>query len=185
MKSRLPSIAAQDLTPVQEQILADILASRGGDLSGPFLAWIHSPGLAGPAQELGAFCRYATGLEARLTELAILQTASWWQSQAEWQIHEPIARKSGLSDAVIAALRVGDTPEFKLEDEHLVFRIGESIYRNRRLQSALYNQGVSCFGTQGMVELVGLFGYYALVAMTLNVFDMRPEGDQPLPFPER
>jgi len=184
MKSRLPNIAQEDLSPKQAQILADIVASPRGNLSGPFLAWIHSPGLASPAQELGAFCRYATSLEARLTELAILQTAAWWQSQAEWQLHEPIAREVGLSDAVITALKDGDTPEFKVEDERLVFHIGQSIYRDRRLQPVLYDQGVSCFGTQGMVELVGVFGYYALVAMTLNVFEMRLEDDQPLPFPE-
>ena len=185
MKSRLPEIKQEDLSPEQARILADIVASPRGNLVGPFLAWILSPGLAQPAQELGAFCRYATSLEARLTELAILQTASWWQSQLEWQSHEPIARKAGLTDSVIAALRDGRTPEFKLDDERLVFQIGLAIYRDRRLHTALYNQGVSFFGTQGMVELVGVFGYYALAAMTMNVFEMLPEDDQPLPFPER
>lgn len=184
MKSRLPEIKQEDLTPQQAQILADIVAGPRGNLSGPFLAWIHSPSLAQPAQQLGAFCRYATSLETRLTELAILQTASWWQCQGEWQIHAPIARDAGLSDAVIAALKAGQTPEFQLEDERLVFEIGRSLYRERRVHADLYDQGVSCFGAPGMVELVAVFGYYALVAMTLNVFEMLPEGDRPLPFSE-
>ena len=184
MKSRLPGIAGKDMRPEQRQILDAIFASRGGNLSGPFLAWIHSPGLAQPAQELGAFCRYGTRLDTRLSELAILQTASWWRSQAEWQIHEPIAREAGLADTVIAALKDGNTPEFELEDERLVFLIGQSIYRDRRVDAVLYARGVNCFGNAGMVELVGILGYYALVSMTLNVFEMQAEGDQPLPFPE-
>jgi 4-carboxymuconolactone decarboxylase len=184
MQSKLAEISTQDMTPEQTRVLADIVSGPRGNLSGPFLAWIHSPGLAGPAQELGAYCRYATSLETRLTELVILQTASWWQSQAEWLLHEQIAREAGLDDAVIAALKTGDVPHFDNEDELLVFQIGQSIYRDRRLTPALYARGIDCFGSTGMVELVGVFGYYALVSMTLNVFEMRPEGDAPLPFPE-
>ena len=95
MKSRLPDLAIDHLSAEQQRILADIRDSRGGDLSGPFLAWIHSPKLAEPAQQLGAFCRYGTCLGSRLTELVILQTAAWWRSQAEWTIHEPLARQAG------------------------------------------------------------------------------------------
>ncbi len=37
-------------------------------------------------------------------------------------------------------------------------------------------------GRQGLVELVGLVGYYTLVAMTLNAFEVpAPEGAPRLP----
>jgi 4-carboxymuconolactone decarboxylase len=184
MKSRLPDLAIDHLSAEQQRILADIRDSRGGDLSGPFLAWIHSPKLAEPAQQLGAFCRYGTCLGSRLTELVILQTAAWWRSQAEWTIHEPLARQAGLSEAVIAAIKAGELPIFDLEEESLVFQIGQSIYRDRRLSAELHAQGVERFGTEGLVELVAVFGYYALVSMTLNVFEMLPDKDSPLPFSE-
>ncbi|WP_069384793.1 carboxymuconolactone decarboxylase family protein [Halomonas caseinilytica] len=183
IESRLSPLNEAHMAPEQRRVLDTILSGPRGNLDGPFLAWIHSPELADHAQRLGAFCRYGTRLELRLTELAILFTAAWWQSQAEWQIHEPIAREAGVAEAVIEALREGREPTFERDDEALVVRLGESLYTSRRVDEALYAEAVAAFGEPAMVELVGVFGYYALVAMTLNVFEVR-RGDGPLPFAE-
>lgn len=182
--SRLTPLTDANMDDEQRRVLQDILSGPRGNLDGPFLAWVHSPGLADTAQKLGAFCRYGTRLELRLSELAILVTAAWWQSQAEWQIHEPIARQTGISDAVIKALRCNQTPSFEHDDERLVYRLGRSLYATRRIDQALYQEATTCFGEAGLVELVGIFGYYALVAMTLNAFAVRRGTDTPLPFSE-
>ncbi|MFG6159874.1 carboxymuconolactone decarboxylase family protein [Halomonas sp. 1390] len=181
--SRLSALDEATMAPDQRRVLDAILSGPRGNLDGPFLAWIHSPALADHAQRLGAFCRYGTRLELRLTELAILFTASWWQSQAEWQIHAPIARDGGVGEAVIEALRDGREPAFERDDEALVYRLGRTLYTTRRVDEALYAEAVAAFGEPAVVELVGVFGYYALVAMTLNVFEVR-RGSEPLPFAE-
>lgn len=183
IESRLTPLDESRMSDDQQRVLEAILSGPRGNLDGPFLAWIHSPALADHAQRLGAFCRYDTRLELRLTELAILFTASWWRSQAEWQIHEPIARQAGVTDAVIEALRSGEEPAFERDDERLVYRMGKTLYTTRRIDEALYAEAVAAFGEPGVVELVGVFGYYALVAMTLNVFEVRRETETPLPFP--
>ncbi|MCJ1885403.1 carboxymuconolactone decarboxylase family protein [Pseudomonas sp. LA21] len=182
--SRLTPLTDANMDDEQRRVLQDILSGPRGNLDGPFLAWVHSPGLADNAQKLGAFCRYGTRLELRLSELAILVTAAWWQSQAEWQIHEPIARQAGISDGVIEALRGHRTPVFERDDERLVYRLGRSLYETRRIDPALYEEARACFGEAGLVELVGIFGYYALVAMTLNAFAVRRGTETPLPFDE-
>lgn len=184
IESRLTPLDETRMGDDQRRVLAEILSGPRGNLDGPFLAWIHSPGLADHAQRLGAFCRYDTRLELRLTELAILVTAAWWQSQAEWQIHAPIARGAGIDDAVIEALRTGREPVFERDDERLIYRLGNTLYATRRVDEALYAEAVEAFGEAAVVELVGVFGYYALVAMTLNVFAVRRDTDAPLPFPE-
>lgn len=119
-----------------------------------------------------------------MTELAILFTASWWQSQAEWQIHEPIARSTGLSEPIIEALRQQTLPQFTNEDELLVYRLGKTLDETRRIDDALYAHAIQTFGDPAVVELIGVFGYYAFVAMTLNVFSVRRDTDTPLPFVE-
>ena len=81
MQSRLNLPAPEEMREDQRVVLEDILATRG-NLDGPFLAWTLSPGLANPAQQLGAFCRYHTQLDLVESELAILTTAAWWRSQA-------------------------------------------------------------------------------------------------------
>jgi len=184
MKSRLTDLERGQMSTEQQRVLDAILSGPRGNLDGPFLAWIHSPGLADRAQELGAFCRYHTQIPLRLSELTILVTAAWWQSQAEWQIHEPIARKAGLGETVIESLRLGQEPEFAERDEQLVYRIGRSLYETRRVDAELYRQARDAFGERALVELIGIFGYYALVAMTLNVFEVRRQTSQPLPFSE-
>lgn len=183
IESRLSWLDEAGMAPEQRRVLDAILSGPRGNLDGPFLAWIHSPELADHAQRLGAFCRYGTRLETRLTELAILVTASWWQSQAEWQIHAPIARDAGLADDVIVALQEGREPDFGRDDERLIYRLGTQLYATRRVDETLYAEAVSAFGEAAVVELVGVFGYYALVAMTLNVFRVR-RGTDPLPFAE-
>ncbi|MCY1529613.1 hypothetical protein D9M68_647680 [compost metagenome] len=184
IESRLTPLDEAQMSDTQRAVLKEILSGPRGNLDGPFLAWIHSPELANHAQRLGAFCRYGTRLELRLTELAILFTAAWWQSQAEWQIHEPIARQAGIGDEVIDALRQGREPAFERDDEHLIYRLGHRLYATRRVDETLYAEAVAAFGEPAVVELVGVFGYYALVAMTLNVFQVRRGSDAPLPFAE-
>ncbi|VVO58950.1 hypothetical protein PS900_00696 [Pseudomonas fluorescens] len=184
IQSRLTSLDEAQMDEAQRAVLNEILNGPRGNLDGPFLAWIHSPELAHHAQRLGAFCRYGTRLELRLTELAILFTAAWWQSQAEWQIHEPIARSAGLAEPIIEALRQQTFPPFTRADELLVYRVGKSLYQTRRIDDLLYEDAVKAFGEPAVVELTGVFGYYALVAMTLNVFAVRRDTKVPLPFVE-
>lgn len=182
MRSRLPPLDTPQLDASQTDILQAIRDSRGGSLDGPFLAWIRSPGLAGPAQELGRHCRYGSALPARLSELAILVTACWWRCDTEWIVHRPIALEAGLTQATLHALKSGQPPEFEQADEALVYRIGRSLYQHRKLDDALYQEALEALGEKALVDLVGVYGYYALVAMTLNAFRMLPEGQPPITF---
>jgi 4-carboxymuconolactone decarboxylase len=182
-KSRLSTIPEKDLTSHQRKVLSDIVQGRRGSLDGPFLAWIHSPHLADYAQQLGAFCRYGTRLETRLSELAILTTAALWRSQAEWMIHEPIGLESGLSKQILESLKVGETPDFAKDDEALIYKFATTLYDTNRIDDVLYAQAVEMWGEGGVVELTGLMGYYAMVAMTLNVFGVLPDDSgKVLPF---
>jgi 4-carboxymuconolactone decarboxylase len=184
MHNRLPEFHPDSATDEQKAVLQDILTGPRGNLDGPFLGWIHSPALAQHAQRLGAFCRYQTGLPLRLSELAILVTAAHWKSQAEWHIHCPIALEAGLPAATAEAIRTGAAPVFEHADDELVVRFATELYADRRVSDATYGEALVRFGHTVVVNLVGLLGYYALVAMTLNTFGMRAQGQDTLPFAE-
>ncbi|GAB7526257.1 carboxymuconolactone decarboxylase family protein [Paraburkholderia sp. 2C] len=184
MSQRLPQFQAATATDEQKAVLHDILSGPRGNLNGPFLGWIFSPELAQHAQRLGAFCRYQTGLPLRLSELAILVTAARWQAQAEWYIHYPIAMQAGLPADVAEAIRIGLEPKFADKDDKLIYQFATELYEAKRVSDATYKEAVERFGHTVVVNLVGLLGYYALVAMTLNVFEMRAEGQDSLPFHE-
>lgn len=182
MSHRLPPFEMSQATDAQKTVLQAILSGPRGNLNGPFLSWIHSPELAERAQALGAFCRYGTGLPLRLSEFAILCTAAKWRSQAEWFIHYPIGVEAGLSPVLLEAIRVGRQPMFLDVDEALIARIVNELYELKRITNKTYQGAIARFGTEVLVNLVGLLGYYALVAMTLNVFNVLAEGQAELPF---
>ncbi|WP_233869753.1 carboxymuconolactone decarboxylase family protein [Paraburkholderia adhaesiva] len=181
---RMPAFDAAQASPEQKVVLDDILSGPRGNLNGPFLGWIHSPELAQHAQRLGAFCRYRTGLPLRLSELAILVTAARWQAQAEWYIHYPIALQAGVPEALAEQIRTGAQPQFEDCDDALIYAFATELYEAKRVSDETYARTMERFGREVTVNLVGLLGYYALVAMTLNVFNMRAEGQGTLPFEE-
>lgn len=184
MTDRLPPFDPATASAAQRAVLDEILGGPRGNLNGPFLGWIASPELAQHAQRLGAFCRYRTGLPLRLSELAILVTAARWRSQAEWHIHHPIALEAGLPAATAEAIRQGARPVFESDDDALIHAFASELDETRRVSDATFARAVARFGHEVVVNLVGLLGYYALVAMTLNTFGMRADGQTDLPFAE-
>jgi 4-carboxymuconolactone decarboxylase len=172
MQSRLHLPTPAEMTPAQRAIHDAVLRTRG-NVQGPFLAWLLSPGLADPAQQLGAFCRYGTSLSLEESELLILLVAARYDCAGEQQIHEPIARKAGLADEVVAAIRARQPPPLESARLRLVAEVAGELLATSKIPDALYARAVAQLGETTLVELVGIVGYYALVAYTLNAFDMR------------
>jgi 4-carboxymuconolactone decarboxylase len=172
----------KDLDPAaldadQRRIWEEIASGPRGSVPPPLQIWLRSPNLAENAQRLGAFCRYSTTLEPRLSELAILMTARHWTAHYEWHHHEVFARKAGLDPAIIAAIAERRTPDFTREDERVLYDFCRVFYRDHKVDDATYARAVAQFGERGVVDLVGIMGYYALISMTLNVFEVPvPEG---------
>ena len=168
-----------ELNEEQARIFDAILETRGS-IAGPFGIWLHSPELADRAQSLGEFVRYRTSLAPRLSELAILVTARFWDCQVEWSLHEPFALESGLSEEIIDAVRHGREPDFGLDDERAVFQFVSELLNHRFVSDGVFNAAQEALGTTGVVELTGIVGYYGLVAQTLNAFQVPvPEGCAP------
>jgi len=128
--------------------------------------------------------RWGTSLPDRLSELAIIATARFWRAQYEWYAHAPLAAKAGVPAAAIEAIRTGGTPLFTAKDEALVHRICSEIFRTQRLSDASFNEAIAALGEQGLVEVIGIVGYYTLIANTLNVFQVGLPAGEALPFPE-
>jgi 4-carboxymuconolactone decarboxylase len=169
---RLADLDEASLSPDQRRIHDAILAGPRGVVEGPLRVWLTSPGLADTAQQLGAFCRYGTSLPPRLSELAILVTGAFWRAGFEWAVHAPIALKAGVPEDVAEAIRTGQSPVFAQEDEAAVHAFCIELHRDHRVSSDTYARAVAVLGETGVVELVGILGYYTLISMTINAFDV-------------
>jgi 4-carboxymuconolactone decarboxylase len=155
--SRLPPVALDDMTAEQKAVYDDIVG-----------------GPRGQVQALGAYCRYGSSLPKRLSELAILITAREWSAEFEWWAHRPQAQEAGLPEHIIEAIRKNETPAFAANDERAVYDIATTFYREHRLSDALYARGLAVLGQDMLIDLIGVLGYYAMVSMTINAFDVTP-----------
>jgi 4-carboxymuconolactone decarboxylase len=176
---RLPDIDPATLTPEQKRIHDEIVSGPRGKVEGPLRVWLTSPGLADRAQALGAFCRYGTSLEQRLSELAILVTGAYWRAGFEWHVHAPIGVKAGLDPAAVEAIKNGAAPALTKDDEKAVYAFSHELLTNRRVSDATYAFAEKTLGRLALVDLVGVLGYYGLISMTINAFEVPvPPGEK-------
>lgn len=183
--SRQPILDETNLTEEQRLVFDKIAGGPRGVVQGPLRVWLQSPQLADKAQALGAFCRYGTRLPPRLSELAILVTGAFWRSGFEWAVHAPIAKTNGIADAVIEAIRLGDRPFFEKEDEAAVYAFARELHETHQVGQASYDRVTALFGVEGAVELVGILGYYTLISMTINTFEVPVPEEAGDPFEQR
>ncbi len=169
---RLTKIDSADMTPAQLAVRDAATAGKRGTLPPPAECWLHSPEMAQRAQHLGEFVRYDTSLPPALNEMAILITGRFWNSHYEWFAHRRIAEKAGLSPTIIDAIRENRTPVFDDPAAHAIYDYVITLHRTRQVSQAQHDAVVAAFGQRGVVELVGVCGYYTLISMTLNAFEV-------------
>jgi 4-carboxymuconolactone decarboxylase len=185
--SRLPQVAEANYSPEQRALVDAIQSGPRGRtvIQGPFGVFIHAPGYGQFAQALGGHVRLRTGVPPRLSEFAILMIGSLWRAQFEWYAHAPIAEKAGVAPETIKAIHAGRAPKKLPKDEQAIYDFVSELHKTRRVSDRTYKRVQSILGDKATVELVGILGYYTLVAMTLNVFRMPLPAGEVLPFTEK
>jgi len=183
--SRLQPKPREDLTPEQQQAHDRIGEARpvraDGSYGGPFDPWIRSPELALRAVEFGRFLWERT-LPRRLVELAILVTGRFWRSNVEWVAHVRLALENGVTESTIDDIWNQQTPTGAPEDERLVYEVAKNLHERHELSNELYRRAVDRFGERGLVEIIGVIGFYTMVSMTLNAFRVPATGVEKQPF---
>jgi len=181
-QDRLPPIPPDALTDAQKKAIADFTAARNAELTGPFIPLLRSPELLTRTRAMGDYLRFRSALPPRLSEFLILLTARRWTQHYEWSVHEPIARQAGVDAAVVSAIAEGRRPPQMADDEEALYMLWDEIQRNQSVSDATYARAVAAFGEPGVVDALGITGYYTLLAMVLNTARTPlPAGAKPLP----
>ena len=172
--ARYHEFAREELNAEQARVFDAIGAPRSGQVPAPFHVLLESPELASLAQALGAFCRYRTGLAPKLSEMTVLIVAAHWGADYEFAIHAPIAKKEGVPDSVIAAIRARATPKFDDGDAKLIYDFATTFFATNDIPDSLFEEAVTRFGRRRVVELAGVLGYYSSLAILLRIFRVIP-----------
>ena len=165
----MPPLAAEQMTPAQREAAQEVTAGRRGAVYGPFVPLLRSPELTRRLQKVGEYLRYEPRLPPKLREMAILLVAREWTQDFEWDVHAPLAAAEGLSPEVITAIAEGRRPAALSPDEALVLDFFFELQRSHTLSDDTFARAVDALGEHGVVDLVALIGYYATLAMIMNV----------------
>lgn len=166
------------LSDDQVAVAEAIKSGPRGEVVGPLRVWLTNPGLASRAQQLGQYARYDSLLPEYLSELAILVTGRYWSSGFEWAHHAPIAIRAGHSEAVVRDISLARRPEFSNDAARAVFEFAVELHRDKRVSDETYAAAERLLGIKKCVDLVGVCGYYTLISMTINAFEV-PDGEGP------
>jgi 4-carboxymuconolactone decarboxylase len=176
-KMRLKLLSPGEMSPDQKQTYDESIAGKRGKPPPPMMAWLNSPEMARHATRLGGFLRFDTLFPAKLSEIAILVTARHWTSHYEWYAHKRLALAGGMAPDIIDAIRDRRTPTFDDPKGQMIYDVSKSLHEGHGVSRALYDEAVQVLTERGIVEIIGLCGYYTMVSMTLNTFEFDlPEG---------
>ena len=180
-QDRMPPIPEAEMTEAQLAAVEEFKTVRNRtSVGGPFVPLLRSPEVMSRARNVGDYARYQTALPTRLSEFVILLTARHWTQQYEWYVHAPIAEREGLDRAIIDAVADGRRPIDMAEDEAAVYDFVRELFRNQGVSDPTYARLVDHLGERGVIDTIGIMGYYQLLAMVMNTARTPlPDGVEP------
>ena len=166
--TRMPLVKAEEMTPEQRALAEAIAGKRSGVIRGPWAQIIRNPALAKVAAAYGDFLRAETSVPPRLAMIAVLLTARHWKAEYMWAAQGPRAKESGLADALVEAIRMGERPRFDDPKEAAVYDLVTELYRNQAVTDATYAAAERALGAVALVELLNVAGFYTTLAMVIS-----------------
>ena len=167
-QDRMPPIPPDRLTDAQKTAIAEFKAARSADISGPFVPLLRSPEVMTRARAMGDYLRFKSSLPPRLSEFVILLTARRWTQQYEWNAHQPLALQGGLRGEIVKAIADGRRPGAMAEDEDAIYTLWDEVQRTQSVSDATYARATGKVGEQGVIDVLGITGYYTMLAMVMN-----------------
>jgi len=170
-QERFSELRLDQLTPEQQK-MATVLTTppRNSALnSGPFNAYARSPGLGLLLLQVSDYVRFNSALPPRLSEFAIMIAARQWSQPYEWRAHYPLAIKGGLDRQILVDLGAGTRPQGMKEDETALYDFCTELYRDKNVSDAAFKAALTKFGERGIMDLIGIIGYYDIASMALIV----------------
>jgi 4-carboxymuconolactone decarboxylase len=179
-QDRMPPIPADKLTDAQKRAIEEFKTARSVDISGPFVAMLRSPEVMNRARAMGDYLRFRSSLPPRLSEFVILLTSRRWTQQYEWNAHAPLAVTGGLNPDIVKAIAEGRRPERMADDEEIVYALFDEIQHHQSVSDGTYARALGKIGEQGVIDVMGIAGYYTMLAMVMNTARTPlPDGAKP------
>ena len=181
LKDRMPPLNDEQMDDIQRAAAAELIAGPRKGVKGPFIPLLRSPELMARLQKVGEYLRFESALPSHISEFATLIISRQWTQQFEWATHVPLALKSGTQQLIIDELANGSRPSNMSNEEALVYDFACELACNRGVCDKTYQKAIEALGERGVLDLIGIFGYFTLISMVLNVAHTPPEPSSEIP----
>ena len=171
--ARLPTITSKDQVPAKDHAIYDSIVTSRGAVHGPFSMFLHSPDIAGRVAHLGAYVRFEGSLDMRVRVLAAMVVAREYEAMYVWGAQTGGARRLGVPETTITAIRENHSRGIPAEDAQIV-EFTRMLLRKHRIDDATADAMRKRFGDDEYVQLTGAIGYYSLLSMTVNACELEP-----------
>ncbi|GGP25013.1 carboxymuconolactone decarboxylase family protein [Silvimonas amylolytica] len=178
---RLPPLAMDELNEAQRKAAQALIDGPRKGVKGPFVPLLRSPELMDRIQRVGEYLRYDSILPRRINEWVTAIVAREWSEPFEWSVHYPLARDAGVAQATLDELAQGARPQQMAVDEALAYDFTMELMRNKGISDLTWQRALTQWQEQGVVELVGLIGYFTGMVMMLNAAHTPAINPVPLP----
>jgi 4-carboxymuconolactone decarboxylase len=166
---RMPPMDPEGMDDAQKAAAQEMITGPRGAVKGPFIPMLRSPELMNRLQKVGEYLRFQSSLDTRLNEFVMLITARHLTNQFEWRVHYPLALKAGVKAEVLDALAEGRRPSGMAADEEIAYDVCDELFRTHGVCDTTYRRAMESFGERGVIDMVGLVGYFTTVSLIMNV----------------
>jgi len=177
---RFKPLKYDEMTPEQKIMIDHLLAGERGGANGPFNVLLRSPEVGDLGAQFGGAMRFRTGLPANVREVIIIMTGRYWMAQYEWNSHKNAALQNGVASEIVDAIATGNRPTGMPPEMVIAYNLIDELLTTHQVTDATFNAAKDKYGEKGVVDMIGLSGWYGLVSMLLNVDRYPlPQGVQP------
>jgi len=172
---RFKPLKYDEMTPEQKTMIDHLLAGERGGARGPFNVLLRSPEVGDFAQQFGGAMRFRTAVPKDVSETIIIMTGRYWMAQYEWNAHKAAALQNGVKPEIVDAIATGKRPTGMAPDMEVAYNLIDELLTTHQVTDATFKAAQDRYGEKGVVDMIGLSGWYCLVSMALNL-DRYPLG---------
>ncbi len=180
-QDRLPPLASDNMTEEQKKAVAEIAAQNNGTLPTYLNPFVRNPEVMKRVNGLGDYVvRGKTALTRKQNELVILLVIRDWSQKYMWSNHQQAALRAGLAPEIVTAIGEGRRPDRMAPDEAALYDFCTELLQHRGVSDATFARMTQTFGDAGVLDTIGLAGYYVVLSMTYNTSRMPPTTGGPV-----
>ena len=169
--ARLKPITGKEQVPAEHHAIVDGVIKSRGAVQGPFTMFLHCPPLAEHLTHIGGYIRFEGKLDKRVRVLAAMVVAREFDAVYVWGAQSGSARRQGVPEETITAIREKHSRGIPAEDAQIV-QFTRDLLTKHRVSAETVEALKKRFGDEQFIELTGTIGYYSMLCMTVNACEL-------------